>query len=499
MRRRELLTYGGVWLVPIGVFGCERGDSAPVCAEPTRSDRFPHGVASADPTESSVRVWTRVESSAEREDVRVIVATDEGLCDVIAESSAPALARDDHTVHVELTGLAPSRTYYYAFELGPERSAIGRTRTTGAADRVRLGFTCCASLAHGWLHTYDALAAQELDAVVHLGDYVYEYENGRYGSLRGYEPAHATITLEDYRLRYGQYRREPPLQALHARHPTIVTWDDHEIANNAWRGGSIEHDEAIFGPYEARREAATRAHAEWIPRAGGAEGERFRRFSWGDLAELFVLDTRMERDPPPRDEVEAAAPGRSILGARQREWLFEGLRASTARWKVIASGVQVSPHAEFWNFDAWDGYADERRLLLELLEREGITGVIVVCGDGHKSFADDLARDPLDPAVYDRATGRGAVAVELMTPAASSPNLFGGEARDFEAWVRSASPHTHFVDAESRGYWTLELAEDRALATLSFVEGIERPTGGDERVAAVFEVRLERSGLVRVR
>jgi alkaline phosphatase D len=485
-------------LVPVGVAGCEPGPG-PSCVEPARGDRFPHGVASADPTSSSVRVWTRVESSADREVLRLVIANDEGLCDVIAELDAVASAEDDHTVQVEVTGLAPARTYFYAFELGAERSPVGRARTTGPTDRVRLGFTCCASLAHGWLHTYGALAAHELDAVVHLGDYVYEYENGRYGSLRGYEPSHATLTLDDYRLRYGQYRREPPLQELHARHTTIVTWDDHEIANNAWSGGSIEHDDALSGPYAARRDAATRAHAEWIPMGRGPAGERFRRFAWGELAELFVLDTRMERDAPPRDEAEAAAPGRSILGAAQREWLFAGLRASTARWKLIASGVQVSPHAEFWNFDAWDGYADERRLLLERLEEEAIAGVIVVCGDGHKSFADDLARDPYDPAIYDPATGRGALAVELMTPAASSPNLFGREARDFEAWVRSASPHTHFVDAESRGYWTLELSAERALATLRFVEGIERPTGGDERVAAVFEVRPDRPGLVRVR
>lgn len=485
-------------MLPVGVTGCERS-SAPTCHEPTRGDRFPHGVASADPTTDSVRLWTRVESSADREDVRVIVANDAGLCDVVAELEAEALAENDHTVHVEVGGLLAAHTYHYAFEVGEERSPIGRTRTTGASTSVRLGFTCCASLAHGWLHTYDALAAHELDAVVHLGDYIYEYENDRYGSLRGYEPSHATLTLADYRLRYGQYRREEPLQELHARHPMIVTWDDHEIANNAWRGGSIEHDESRDGPYATRREAATRANAEWLAMARGPAGERFRSISWGDLVEVFVLETRMERDAPPRDDVEAMAPGRSILGVRQRDWLFEGLTRSTARWKLIATAVQVSPHPEFWNLDAWDGYADERRLLLELLEREGISGVIVVCGDGHKSFADDLTIDPYDPSVYDRTTGRGALAVELMTPAASSPNLFGIEARDFEAWVRSASPHTHFVEAESRGYWTLDVTEERVVATLHFVEGIERPRGGAEQVAAVFEVRVDRPGLVRVR
>lgn len=499
MRRREWLRYGGSLLLasPLATSGCASRGEAGSSLQP--STRFPHGVASGDPSSTALRLWTRVATSAPREQVRVIVARDPGLRDRVAELETHVDANDDHTLHVEVGGLQPGVTYHYAFETAGDRSSVGRARTTSDASIVRLGFTCCGSLAHGWLHTYRALASRpELDAVVHLGDYIYEYASGHYGSLRAYEPPHATLSLEDYRARYAQYRREPELQALHAAHPMIATWDDHEVANNAWPGGSIEHDHARGGPWSARRAAAARAYAEWIPFAREREGALYRSFRWGDLVELFVLDTRSYRDAPPRDDAEARAAGRSLLGEAQRRWLLEGLARSSARWKIVISSVQLATHPEFWNFDAWDGYADERRLLLEHLARERIDGVVVVCGDGHKSFADELALDPHDPASYDPETGRGALAVELMTPAASSPNLFGADARAFEATVQRSSPHTRFVEAESRGFWTLELTPERARAELRFIDGVEDPEGGQERPGPVFEMAPDEARLVRV-
>ncbi len=478
--RRAILRAGALAVGAYGV-GCEAPLSIP--------GPFAHGIASGDPSARGARLWTRVAGASGDVEVSARVALDPELHDVVAVAPAVARAEDGHCVSVEVEGLEPDTLYFYAFEdTAGGRSFTGRTRTLPEADpaRIRLAFTCCASLGHGYLHTYQRIADREdVDVVVHLGDYIYEYGDGGYGTLRGYDPPHATLSLEDYRRRYAYYRSEPELAALHARHPMIVTWDDHELANNAWPGGAAGHDPVLEGPWERRRDAAARAHREWLPWRDDGVG-LFRAFRFGELAELFVLDTRGRRDAPPVDLDEAGAPGRSILGPAQRDAFLAALRASTARWKLVAGSVQLSPHAEFWNLDAWDGYADERRRILEVIEGESIDGVVFVCGDGHKSFADDV---PRDLATYEPSTGLGSVAVELMTPAASSPNLFGSEARAFEARVRAASPHTRFVDAESRGYWVVDLDPSRAAMELYFVAGVEDPAGGEERLAARFELR----------
>ena len=202
------------------------------------------------------------------------------------------------------------------------------------------------------------------------------------------------------------------------------------------------------------------------------------------------MDTRREgrNAPGANDAVVAATRGRTVLGATQREALLDGLLASEARWKVIASSVQFSPHPEFWNFDAWDGYPADRRAILGLIESERLEGVVFVCGDGHKSFADELPRDPWDPNTYDSDSGSGSLAVEFMTPAVASPHLFGEQAREFESTVRAGAPHTKFVDAEARGYWKLEFFDDRLDARLIHVGRVTDPAGGSARVATAFRV-----------
>lgn len=458
-------------------------------------DRFAHGVASADPRPDRLLLWTRLSGAVGDETLRLIVARDEELLDRVSIQEVVARASDGHVVHATVDGLSPGETLFYAFEAGPERSEIGRARTAALApEAVRFVTTSCASYAHGYFHTYARIAEEpELDAVLHLGDYIYEYANGEYGNRRSYDPPHRVVSFADYRRRYAHYRRDPDLQALHASHPLIVTWDDHEFSNDAWAHGSPDHDASVHGPWPARREAARTAHREWLPRTDTRDGELFRKLSFGGLVDCFVLDTRMERESPPLREPGAGA---SILGQRQREWLLEGVRASTATWKVIAQSVQLSPHPEFWNFDAWDGYAHDRRTVLETIARERITGVVFLCGDGHKSFADDL---PLDPfRGYDPSTGAGSLAVELMAPAASSSNLFGAEARAFETLVRMHSPHTKWIEAESRGYWRAEFRATKAIFQLVFVDGIERVDGGSTRRGPRFEVRLGEPHLVRI-
>jgi alkaline phosphatase D len=509
--RRTLLKWGGLSATATAV-GCvdasavperceaDLASTAPACAELTLAPtRFPYSVAAADPTTEALTFWTRIAGASGPEEVRLVVAYGPDLEGVVATELALAEAAHDFTVELRVEGLEAGRDHFYAFEVAAERSPIGHARTAPTSGPVRLAFTCCASYAHGFFHTYRRIAEREdLDAVVHLGDYIYEYADGVYGDVRGYDPPHECLSLDDYRRRYAHYRRDADLVSVHQAHAVVVTWDDHELANNAWLGGSIEHGPGE-GTWAARRAAATQAHREWLPRHEPFAGSLYRQLVFGDV-ELFVLDTRLEgRDPPPQSDADAARPGRTLLGAAQREAFLTGLRTSQARWKVVAQSVQMSPHHhDFWNHDAWDGFGDERRRILETIRDEGIENVFFVCGDGHKSFADDLPVDPFDASVYDPATGVGSIATELMTPPVSSPHLFGAQARGEEARVLRQSPHTKLVDAEARGYWLVELDEARARAELWHVPDVEDPSGGVERRAAVFEVRDGEGRLRRV-
>ena len=477
---------GSAWLV-----GC--GPEGPPL--PPITGRFRHGVASFDPAPDRVLVWTHLADATSDEPLTLIVARDEALEDELMRAELVARADEGSTVQAELEGLDPDTAYFFAFETASERSPVGRARTAPSGARaIRLAFASCASYAHGFFHAYARIAERDVDAVVHLGDYIYEYGDGTYGSLRGYDPPHEILSLPDYRRRYAHYRLDPDLAALHARHSMIVTWDDHELANNAHRGGAIEHDPVTEGPWDARIAAATRAHREWLPRREEVPGSLYRRLSFGPTLELFVLDTRLEgRSPPPLDEADARSPARSILGAAQRERFLAELRASSATWKLVPHSVQLSPHTSYWNHDAWDGYANDRRLVLEAIRDAAIEGVIFVCGDGHKSFADEL---PVDLAAYDPATGAGSVAVELMAPGITSPHAFGDDARAQEDAVRASSPHTRFVDCESRGYWVVELDGERAVLELYFVDDVEDALAGEERLAARFEVVLAEARLL---
>ncbi|MGE0788987.1 MAG: alkaline phosphatase [Sandaracinaceae bacterium] len=480
LTRRSVIQLGALSLAGVG---CE--------TDPVAPDPFRSGVASADPTPSSLVLWTKLSGHLDDRSVTVLVALDPTLERVVWTGQVVARRMDDHSASLRVDGLDAGTIYFYAFEVDGHRSPIGRARTAPAeATRLRIASLSCASYAHGYFHVYRELADDEdLDAILHLGDYVYEYGDGQYGDLRALIPPHEVFTLDDYRQRYAFYRADPALRDLHAAHAWIVTWDDHELSNNAWHDGAPGHDSSVSGPFNARAVAAQRAHREWLPRDPDSLSLH-RTISLGPLADVFVLDVRFEgRNAPPADDAASAAlAGRTLLGDAQRAFLLDGLRSSTARWKIIATSVQLSPHPEFWNFDAWDGYPADRTALLEAIERDGIEGVIVLTGDGHKSFADDLPLDPLGDA-YDPDTGEGSLAVELMTPAVTSPNLFGDAARRFEDTVRAGAPHTKLIEAESRGYWTLELDADVALATLHFMDGVEDPEPRASRVVARFEVR----------
>jgi alkaline phosphatase D len=484
-------------LIPLAV----RAEQA--APEPTQRT-FRHGVASGDPLTDRVMLWTRVTPPATRSstgpiDVQWQIASDEKLGQVVARGTAQAAAERDFTVKVDAGSLQPGRRYYYAFTTGGERSPIGRTKTLpDRADRLRFGSVSCSNYPAGYFNVYRCLANRlDLDAVFHLGDYIYEFANGRYGdgsaSGRVPLPPGEATTLEDYRSRYATYRSDVDLQEAHRQHPFIVVWDDHESANDAWSGGAGNHDPSK-GDWATRLTAAYRAYLEWMPirESNGAGIRLYRSFRFGDLADLIMLDTRGLRDQqvPGNDFKRLADPARSLLGAAQETWLFDQLRTSQragSRWRIMGQQVLFAtlafPGLPVGNPDVWDGYIPARNRIFDQLASDKITDVAILTGDIHSSWAFDVPRNPWNG--YDPTTGAGSVAVELVTPAISSPPFFASpELRERAAKLRPLARHLKFLEGEKNGYTLIDVTRDRIQAEWYHVETVARRTDAEAKAAS---------------
>jgi alkaline phosphatase D len=451
----------------------------------TRSP-FAHGVASGDPTQDGVVLWTRVEADGTAEiDVDWVIALRPDLSDPVAQGHAVATIERDHTVKVDARGLAPGRSYYYGFTAQGVRSPIGRTRTlpAGSPAQVVLAVVSCANLPRGHFNAYGAIAARDdVAVVVHLGDYLYEYANGRSGdgTAMGRVPDPADrecTTLVEYRRRHACYKRDAQLMAMHARHPMIAVWDDHEIANNTWLAGAENH-QPDEGAFAVRRQAAIQAWREWMPVrdvTDAAAIEIHRSFRFGDLLELFMLDTRIVgRDRQlPRDDWETlTSRGRSLLGPDQERWLLEGLRRSVddgVAWRTLGQQVLMTQVRDAdglpRNTDMWDGYPAARDRILGFLHDLSIPDVVVLTGDIHSSWATLLHRDPF------AATPGPVLAVELTAPAVSSPPP--AEPPDLPT-LHAAHPHVRWVDVRHRGYLTVRYDAREAIATWHHTDDVAR-------------------------
>lgn len=472
--------------------------------EPALGGAFQHGIASGDPLADRVILWTRVSpgdtASPGPLNVEWRIATDPAVERVVARGSVRATPERDFTVKVDAAGLQPGQTYYYLFEARGERSPVGRTRTLPRRDvqRVRFVSLCCSNYPSGFFNVYRCVANRsDLDAVVHLGDYIYEFENGRYGDgagmLRIPEPRREAVTLADYRLRYATYRTDSDLQEVHRQHPFIVVWDDHELANQAWSGGAANHNpEQGEGEWSVRKAAAYRAYLEWMPvrEASGPGIELYRSFRFGSLVDLIMLDARALRDRHAAAAAALSDPKRSILGAAQEAWLIEQLRSSQQAgtvWKAIGQQVLFSraapPGWPVLNTDSWDGYQAARDRVLDYLESGRVRDVAILSGDLHSSWALDVPRDPWRQ--YKPGTGEGSLAVELLAPAISSPPFFANrEVRDRAPLLRTFLPHLKFLDGDSRGYVVTDITTDRLEATWYFVPTVTQRSAVDARAAS---------------
>jgi alkaline phosphatase D len=479
--RRDFMATGAIALGSAPFVGVDR-----VFARQGSEAVFRHGVASGDPLRDRVVLWTRVTPGEPDAtvDVEWMIARDARMSRAIARGSARTSAGRDYTVKIDAVGLAAGSTYYYRFAARGARSPVGRTRTLPArpTQRVKLALASCANLPFGFFNVYGRIAARpDLDAVLHLGDYIYEYPNNGYANRpegdgrpfgRVPRPDREIVSLDDYRQRYAQYREDPDLQAAHRQHPFVAIWDDHESANNAWSGGAENHNPGE-GEWAVRRAAATRAWREWMPvrEVAGADYRLYRQLPLGDLADLLMLDTRLtgrDQQAAANDVASIERASRQLLGVTQEDWLAENLRDSTAAgkpWQVLGQQVMFAPQVPAGkpatNNDSWEGYRSARVRVFDMATHANVKHLVVLTGDVHSPWAYDLAREPFDTTKYDPRTGRGAIGTEVVVPAVSSPNPITQERIPA---LLSSRPHLRYVAGQDRGYVLIEITPERLQA-----------------------------------
>lgn len=489
---------------------------------------FEHGVASGDPTQTAVVLWTRVTPATPGPvPVRWSVARDPGFKSVVRRGVFDTGPARDYTVKIDVDGLEPGQVYYYWFSVGGTASQGGITRTLPAAGMAdyRMAVVSCSNWPFGYFNAYREISKRrDVDAVIHLGDYIYEYGGTGYGGTEGkelgrnHEPPTEIVSLGDYRTRYAQYRTDPDLQAAHAVAPWFCTWDDHESANNSYRTGAENHQVETEGDWTARKAAAVQAYLEWMPVrdpvAGRAREAIWRKVDIGDLATLFLLESRLVgRDEDLTfDEIFLAAeadrpaavaalkakvdnPNRTMLGQEQEAWLAEGLKASAAagrKWQVLGNQVTMakvrmpdlrrglSPEkyarvpdrskrfwstAQYgfeWNLDAWSGFPAARERLYAAA-RQAKARLVTLTGDTHTAWANEL---------HDAEGGRRGV--EFGCTSVTSPGA--GTSMPFEElnWMMpEANPDVLYYDAFSKGFTLLTLKADQVEAEFVKVSTIK--------------------------
>ena len=479
-------------------------------------DPFQLGVACGDPTPQGAVIWTRLAPrplepeggmDGQRTAVRWEVAEDEAFARIVQRGRATAAIELSYSVHVDVQGLAPDRWYYYRFHAGDATSPVGRLRTTpaaGALTPLRFAVASCQNWEQGLFTAYEHMAREEVDLVAHLGDYIYEY-SGVPGRVR----LHAGLeirTLDDYRRRYAQYKADPALKAAHARCPWVVTWDDHEVDNNY---AAAVGENGMESEEQTRLRRAAGYQAWWehqpvrVPRAKSwADLDIVRAMPWGALAQFHVVDTRQYRSDQACGDGNQPIPcpgyddrSRTLLGAGQERWLAGGLAASRARWQVLANQVMVGtfdhdPAApDSQSMDQWSGYPAARARLLRTIREHAARRTVVLTGDIHSSWVNELRPDGA------RATD-APVAVELVGTSIAS----GGDGGDYAPWVPKEAvaqqPHIRWHDAR-RGYYTCAVTPEAWTTEYRTVPYVSKP-GAPITTASRWRMTHGRGGVERV-
>ncbi|MEL6359690.1 MAG: alkaline phosphatase D family protein [Pseudomonadota bacterium] len=524
---------------------------------------FAHGVASGDPAATSIVLWSRINPDVLGAKATGIltceweVASDNEFTSIVASGIAATGAARDWTVKVIADGLTPGQRYAYRFRHRGATSATGRTMTLpeGAVDQARFAVVSCSNYPFGYFNVYDQIARRDdLNAVIHLGDYLYEYGDDGYGSEAGaqlgriHSPTHEIVSLKDYRERHAQYKADPSSPAMHQAHAFIAIWDDHETTNNSWKDGAQNHQPETEGNWTARRRAALQAYYEWMPvrepAPGGMREGLFRSYGFGDLLTLTALETRLmaraqqfeysEVVPTLKTEADIAKfrdeilwdPSREMLGRDQIDFVSASLAQGAAArqpWQLIANQIimaevlapNISPYVEEedlielekqWdqarafvefsklglptNLDAWDGYPAARDRFYDLVKAANTEGLVVLTGDTHTWWANDLT---------DR--DGAAMGVELGVSSVTSPSPYrteflGGKGAEYALLTNRENDTVRYVSGEAHGFIDLDVTNSEINASFQAVDSI---TSGDYNAfrKAAFRIAKDDRGTAR--
>ncbi|TOD68409.1 alkaline phosphatase D family protein [Vibrio parahaemolyticus] len=533
LSRRDFMKVVSSTAVATGLIGCGSDDNESVAVS------FEHGVASGDPTQTQVIIWTRVTIAASYVDVSWQVASDMEFSNVVQSGVFTTDTGRDFTVKVDVQNLNANSQYYYRFMVGEMMSEVGQTQTLpeDGVEKASMAVVSCANYPAGYFHVYREILNQHeqspFDVVLHLGDYIYEYGTGGYASedaaALGREPSKGAecITLDDYRKRYAQYRQDADLQALHAKLPMIAVWDDHELANDTWKNGAENHQDDE-GSFIDRRAAAAAAWTEWLPVRENTFSNMliYRQFSFGNLVNLMMLDTRLVGRDKPLDYFSLSAPtmeaigglvaqsrsaDRELLGTEQLAWLMKEFNTHDAKWNVLGQQVLMSrmelpssvmtamfqlftsteekkteallavntaitgyladpsadPISLPYNLDAWDGYYVEREKVYQLAKASS-GNFVCLAGDTHNAWASELKDVSNNP-----------IGVEFATSSVSSPGLEEYLALDPVAIAQMEYTLPHLVselqwaDIKQRGFMRVTFTADAAQSTWYLVSTIK--------------------------
>lgn len=510
---------------------------------PERLKRFPHGVASGDPTHTSSVIWTRVSPQSAAVLVDWELATDPRFSDVIRQGQMKATAERDYSVKVDITGLQPGQVYYYRFKADGLYSEPGRTRTLpeGQLDSLTIALASCSNYAFGYFNAYEVMSAdKDIEFVLHLGDYLYEYGVDGWGGKesqqlgREHQPSHEIVSLADYRERHAQYKSDPASRLMHAAHPLICIWDDHESANNPFLHGAQnhQHDE---GEWFKRRNASVQAYFEWMPVRDPKEGERqdelWRAFEFGDLATMITLETRHTgreeqvdyeeylphiKTPEQRqqfmDEV-MGNPQRDMLSPKMKAFYQQHLAESVNKkqpWRLLGNQIPLArihlPKVNDiaakqddktmggyvtvgdldlpWYSDTWDGYGGAREHFYQMTRDQGASDLLVLTGDSHSFWANEL---------FD-ANGQ-CMGLELGTSGISSPGDFMsyGQAIAAEMDKRMAAHNreVRWTEGQHNGFIKLTLTPDQAVADYVVVNTV---TSTEYQASLLKRIEISKQG-----
>ncbi len=450
---------------------------------------FYHGVASGDPDQNSVTIWTRITPDKKKKSIPLTweVANSPSFAVIEQRGTCEALPENDYTVNPRIEGLKHSTYYYFRFSSNGIYSSTGRTKTTpsGRSSELKFAVVSCSNFEAGYFNAYARIGElEDLDAVIHLGDYIYEYGQDVYGDKslnRKHLPANEIIHLNEYRTRYAQYRLDEDLQRAHQLHPFITIWDDHEISNNAFVTGAQNHDETREGTFSDRKKAARKAYYEWLPVSPTTDSTLYRSISYGDLVDWIMLDERLagrtQQSKSPEAE-DYKSSDRSMLGKKQLNWFKEQLSTSSAKWKLIGNQVifadrDFSSIERSKSMDAWDGYPYEKSEILTFLGNQAIQDVVFLSGDTHSSWAFEV---PESIASYEE---KGPIlAFEFGSPSISSANSNESapdeEVMSSEQKLLATNPHMKYINMRDHGYLLLTVRETEIIAEWYYVDTLNK-------------------------